>query len=86
MNIEPLSIATMPHPGLLRLAGPRTACRVHKLREPDVGYARGVLANQVHVGVEQGGVHGLAVLAQHWTNRKMWKKSRLYIRKFKSLV
>jgi len=48
------------------LAGARAACGIHKLREPDVGDARGVLANQVHVGVEQGGVHGLAVLAQHW--------------------
>lgn len=71
MNVEPLSIATMPHPGLLRLAGPGTACRVHELREPDVGYACGVLTDQVHVGVEQSGVHGLAVLAQHWTNSKV---------------
>lgn len=66
MNIEPLAIATMPHPGLLRLAGARAARGVYKLCEPDVGDARSVLADQVHVRVEQGGVHGLAVLAQHW--------------------
>ena len=42
------------------------ACGVHELCEPDVGDARRVLADQVHVRVEQGGVHGLAVLAQHW--------------------
>lgn len=65
MNIEPLAIATMPHPGLLRLAGTRAARGVHKLCETDVGDARGVLADQVHVRIEEGGVHGLAVLTQH---------------------
>lgn len=63
VNIEPLALAAMPHPGLLRLAGARAARGVHKLSEPDVGDARGLLADQVHVGVEQSGVHRLAVLA-----------------------
>lgn len=65
MNVEPLAIATVPHPGLLRLAGAGAARGVHELREPDVGDARGILADQVHVWVEEGGVHRLAVLAQH---------------------
>ena len=51
--------------GLLRLAGARAARGVQELGEADVGDARRVLADQVHVGVEQSGVHGLAVLAQH---------------------
>lgn len=64
MNIEPLPVAAVPHPGLLRLAGTRAARGVHELREPDVGDARGVLTDEVHMGVEQGGVNGLVVLAQ----------------------
>lgn len=65
MNVEPLAIATVPHPGLLRLAGAGVARGVHELRETNVGDARRILADQVHVWVEEGGVHGLAVLAQH---------------------
>lgn len=65
MNVEPLALAAVPHPGLLRLAGPGTSRAVHELREADVGDARRVLADQVHVRVEQGGVHRLVVLAQH---------------------
>lgn len=63
VDVEPLAVAAMPHPGLLRLAGAWAARGVHKLREADVGDARGLLADQVHVGVEQGGVHRLDVLA-----------------------
>lgn len=70
MNVQPLPIAAMPHPSLLRLAGARAAGGVHKLHEPYVGDARGVLPDEVHVGVEQGGVHGLVVLAQHWTENQ----------------
>lgn len=69
MNVQPLSVAAVPHPGLLRLAGARAARGIHKLRKPYVGDARGVLADEVHVGVEQGGVHRLVVLAQHWREK-----------------
>lgn len=65
MNVEPLAVAAVPHAGLLRLAGARPAARVHELREADVRDARRVLADQVHVRVEQGGVHRLIVLAEH---------------------
>lgn len=65
MDIEPLSIAAVPNAGLLGLAGARAARGVDKLREPDVGDAGGVLADEVHMRVEQGGVHRLVVLAQH---------------------
>lgn len=65
VDVLPPAVPAVPHPGLLRLAGARAARGVHELREPDVGDARRVLADQVHVGVEEGGVHRLAVLAQH---------------------
>lgn len=65
MHVEPLGIAAMPHAGLLRLAGARPALAVDVLRQADVGYAGGVLANQVDMGVEDGGVHRLAVFTQH---------------------
>lgn len=62
VHAEPLGVAAVPHACLLRLAGARAALAVHVLRQADVGDAGGVLADQVHVGVEDGGVHGLAVL------------------------
>lgn len=71
MNVQPLSVTAVPHPGLLRLAGAGAACGVHKLCEPYVGDARRVLADEVHVGVEQGGVHGLVVLAEHWRENRI---------------
>lgn len=65
MHVEPLGVAPLPHARLLRLAGARPALAVHVLRQADVGYAGGVVADQVHVRVEDGGVHGLAVFTQH---------------------
>lgn len=65
MHIEPFGIAAMPHARLLRLAGARPALGVHVLRQTDVGDAGGILANQMHMGVEDGGVHWLAVFTQH---------------------
>lgn len=65
MHIEPFGIAAMPHTRLLRLAGAWPALAVHVLRQADVGYAGGVLADQMDVGVEDGGVHWLAVFTQH---------------------
>lgn len=65
MHVEPLGVAAVPDPRLLRLAGARPALSVHELREADVGDAGGLLPDQVHVGVQDGGVHGLAVFTQH---------------------
>lgn len=64
MDVEPLGIAPMPHAGLFRLAGARPPLTVDVLRQADVGDAGGVLTNQMHVGVEDGGVHWFAVLTQ----------------------
>lgn len=66
MHIEPFGIAAMPHTRLLRLAGAWPALAVHVLRQADVGYAGGILADQMDVGVEDGGVHWLAVFTQHY--------------------
>lgn len=66
MHVEPFGIAALPHARLLRLAGARPALSVHVLRQADVRYAGSILADQVDVRVEDGGVHGLAVFTQHW--------------------
>lgn len=66
VHVEPLGVAAVPHTRLLRLAGARMALAVHVLRQADVGDAGGVLADQVDVRVEDGGVHRLTVLTQHW--------------------
>ena len=70
MHIEPFGIAALPHARLLRLAGARPPLAVDVLRQADVSDAGGVLADQVDVGVEDGGVHRLAVFTQHWGD---WK-------------
>lgn len=64
MDVLPPAVSAVPHPGLLRLAGAGAALPVHKLRQADVGDARGVLPDHVHVWVEDGGVDGLAVLGE----------------------
>lgn len=70
MHVEPFGVAAMPHTRLLRLTGARAALTVHVLRQTDVGDARGVLADQVDVGVEDGGVHWLTVFTQHCMDGK----------------
>lgn len=65
MYIEPFGITALPHTRFLRLAGARPTLAVYVLRQADVRYAGGVLADQVDVRVEDGGVHGLAVFTQH---------------------
>lgn len=64
MHVEPLGVAAVPHARLLGLAGSRPALGVHVLRQADVSDAGGLLADQVHVWVEDGGVHRLAVFTQ----------------------
>lgn len=77
MHVEPFGITAMPHTCLLRLAGARLALAVSVLRQANVGYAGRVLADQMDVGVEDGGVHRLAVLTQHcWVENV--QVSRLY--------
>lgn len=55
----------MPHTRLLRLAGAWPALAVDVLRQADVGYAGGILTDQMDMGIEDGGVHWLAVFTQH---------------------
>lgn len=77
VDVEPLGVSTVPDAGLLRLTGARSTLAVDVLRQPDVGYAGGVLSDQVDVGVEDGGVDGFAVFTQHCLRndgRKVWSK------------
>ena len=66
VDVLPLALATVPDAGLLGLHGARHAAAVHVLGQADVGDARRVLANQVHVGVQQDGVHRLVAFRQSW--------------------
>lgn len=61
MDILPLAVATVPHPGLLRLGGPWPPLQVDVLGEADVGNAGRILPNQVDVRVQDGGVDGFVV-------------------------
>lgn len=62
----PLPVAAVPHAGLLRLGGAWRPVGVDVLRHPDVGDARRLVAHQVDVGVQDGGVHRFTVLGPHW--------------------
>lgn len=70
VDIEPLGITTVPHACLLRLAAAWPALAVDVLREADVGNASRVLANQVHVRIQDGGVDRLAVFTQYCKGRQ----------------
>lgn len=65
MDVLPPALPAVPYSGLLRLAGAGAALTVHKLRQADVSDAGGVVSDDVHVRVEDGGVDGLAVLGEH---------------------
>lgn len=65
MDVLPLALSAVPDAGLLRLAGSRPTLAVNKLGQADVSDARRVLANQVDVRVQDGGVDGLIVLSQN---------------------
>lgn len=64
MYILPLAVAAVPHTGLFGLAGTGSALAIDVLCEADVGDACRILANDVHVRVQDGGVDRLAVLGQ----------------------
>lgn len=57
----PLAITAVPHAGLLRLGGARDAPRVQVLCDADIGDAGRLVTHQVDVGIQDGGVHRLAV-------------------------
>lgn len=66
VDVLPLAVSAMPDTSLLWLAGPRPTLAVNKLSQADVGDAGCILADQVHMGVQDGGVDRLAVLSQNW--------------------
>lgn len=66
MDDLPLPVAAVPYPGLLRLGGARRPVGVDVLRHSDVGDARGLVADQVDVRVQDGGVDWFAVFRPHW--------------------
>lgn len=65
MDIQPLAIPAVPDPGLFRLRGARPALAVDILRQANVGNASGIVANNMNVGVQYGGMDWLAVLGQY---------------------
>ena len=69
VHVLPLSVPAVPDARLLGLHGAGHAAGVHVLGEADVGHARRVLADQVHVRVQQDGVDRLMALRQSWGRR-----------------
>lgn len=62
----PFAIPAVPDAGLLRLGRAGDAARIQVLRDADVGDAGRLVAHQMDMGVQDGGVHGLAVPRPHW--------------------
>lgn len=71
MDILPLAIAAVPHPGLLRLHGARHATRIHVLSESNVGDAGCIFPNKVHVWIQEDGMHRLVPFGQRWEGDKV---------------
>lgn len=75
MDVLPLGVTAVPDAGLLRLHGAWHAAGVHVLGEADVSDARRIVADQVHVGVEQDGVDGpLLAPGQSWMTEADWRE------------
>lgn len=74
VDVLPLAVSAVPHTRLLRLAGSRPTLSVNELGQADVSDAGRVLADQVDVGVQDGGVNGLVVLGQNWKRQKGFSK------------
>lgn len=65
VHVLPLVVLFVPYPGLLGLDRVRVSLLVDVLRESDVRDAGRVLAEDVHVRVQDGGVDGLVAFAEH---------------------
>lgn len=61
----PFAIPAVPDAGLFRLGRAGDAAGVQVLRDADVGDAGRLVTHQVDVGVQDGGVHRLAVPGPH---------------------
>lgn len=71
MDYLPLAVTAVPDACLLRLGGAGHAVGVDVLGDADVGDAGSFLADQVDVGVQDGGVDRLTVLRPHWGRSNM---------------
>lgn len=66
MDVLPLAITAMPHTGLLRLHGAGHATAIHVLGQSNIGNTRCVFSNEVHMWVQEDGVHRLIPFGQGW--------------------
>lgn len=64
VNVLPLSIAAVPHAGLFGLHGAGHAAPIHVLGQSNIGDAGRILPNEVHVWVQEDGVHRLIPFGQ----------------------
>lgn len=67
----PFAIPAVPDAGLFRLGRAGDAARIQVLRDADVGDAGRLVTHQVNVGIQDGGVHRLAVPGPHC--RRGWE-------------
>lgn len=71
----PFAVPAVPDAGLLRLGGAGDATGVQVLCDADIGDAGRLVTHQVDVGVQNSGVHGLAVPGPHC--RWAWEQAEL---------
>lgn len=65
MDDLPFAVPAVPDAGLFRLGRAGHAAGIQVLRDADVGDAGRLVTHQVDVGVQDGGVHRLAVPGPH---------------------
>ena len=71
----PFAIPAVPDAGLFRLGRAGDAAGVQVLRDADVGDAGRLVTHQVDVGVQDGGVHRLAVPRPHCRRGREGRRS-----------
>lgn len=71
----PFAIPAVPDAGLFRLGRAGDAAGVQVLRDADVGDAGRLVTHQVDVGVQDGGVHRLAVPGPHCRRGREGRRS-----------
>lgn len=64
VNVLPFAISAVPDAGFLRLHGARRVVGIHVLSESDVSDAGAVLADQMHVRIQQDGVDGFVTFRE----------------------
>jgi len=70
VDVLPLAVAAVPHTGLLGLHGAGHAAGIQVLGQSNIGNTRCIFPNEVHMWIQEDGVHWLVPFGQSWKGDK----------------